>query len=126
MKYPYGKPIVLYFLADVMPDTPAARGALKPGDIITRFNDRAVDTYRQLLYYTAATASGTTVTLSIIRGGSEQVVTVTLGAPPKDFLKPRVASKSVTLTVTNPCRPMPTPKKVCYIDTIPCRSSRGE
>ena len=90
------------FVVKVKEGSPAARGGLKPDDIITRFNDRAVDTYRQLLDYTGGTASGTTVTLSMIRGGSEQVVTVTLGAPPKDFPKPRVASKSVTLTVTNP------------------------
>jgi serine protease Do len=59
-------------------NSPAEKGGLKEGDVITKFNGKAVNEAR-LRADIAITAPGTPVQLEVLRDGKPQVVTVTLG-----------------------------------------------
>ncbi|PWC33233.1 DegQ family serine endoprotease [Azospirillum sp. TSO35-2] len=66
-------------VTSVSPDSPAATAGLRQGDIITGFNGAPVEQMRELPRMVAATRIGSTVPLSVLRGGQTQSVQVTLG-----------------------------------------------
>lgn len=59
--------------------SPAQRAGLIAGDVILRFDDEQVTTYRKLQRLISEAAPEQTVRLTISRNGSEQSITVTLG-----------------------------------------------
>ena len=66
-------------VAEVTPDSPAQKGGLERGDIITSFNDKEIDDSRDLPAMVAQTPVGDSAKVSVLRGGKEQTFTVTLG-----------------------------------------------
>ncbi len=66
-------------VADVMKGSPAYRAGLKPGDVITAFQGNRVDNPSMLRNEVSLTPPGTRVTLSIIRNGAKQDISVKIG-----------------------------------------------
>ncbi len=66
-------------VAEVMPDSPAAKAGLKRGDIITGFNGKTVQESSELPRLVAAMAPETKVGVDIIRNGERLSVPVVLG-----------------------------------------------
>jgi serine protease Do len=65
-------------IASVADDGPAAGAGLKPGDVITRFNGRAVEQVDLLRTQIATTPPGTTVELEYLREGSRSKASIRL------------------------------------------------
>jgi len=63
---------------------PADQAGVRPGDIITKINDQAIDQNNSLAALINKYKVGEQVTLTIIREGNEQTLTVTLGAAPTE------------------------------------------
>lgn len=61
---------------------PAEKSGLKAGDIITKIDDKAIDQTNSLSALINKHKVGDKVTLTIVRGGNEQTIEVTLGAAP--------------------------------------------
>jgi serine protease Do len=70
-------------VASVIEGSPAEQAGLKPGDVIVRYDGKAVESPRALSTLVAATASGRAVEVGVIRDGRTQPVRVTI-APLKD------------------------------------------
>ncbi len=68
--------------AAVVPGSPADKAGLKSGDIITKVDGQVIDSNHSLTSVIANYKPGDKVTLTIIRGGKTQTVTVTLGTVP--------------------------------------------
>ncbi len=66
-------------VGQVQPDSAAARGGLRQGDIITALNGEAVNESNELRNRVANTPPGTEITLTILRDGGEQQLRATLG-----------------------------------------------
>ena len=62
----------------VLPQSPADKAGLKPGDRITLFEGKAVSSRRKLEQLAAALAAGQSARLTLIRDGSTHKVTVKL------------------------------------------------
>jgi serine protease Do len=65
-------------VAEVNPDTPAAKADLKRGDIIIEFNDTPIKHMNELPRLVAATKPGTKVTVKVLRDGKERNVSLTV------------------------------------------------
>ncbi|MFJ8694573.1 S1C family serine protease [Streptomyces roseolilacinus] len=63
----------------ITPNGPAAKAGLRPGDVITRFGDRIIDSGPTLISEIWTHQPGDTVTLTYKRGTQEKQVQVTLG-----------------------------------------------
>jgi serine protease Do len=63
-------------VADVMPDTPAAKAGIERGDIIIEFNGRKIDEMNDLPRVVASTPPDADVPMKILRKGQEKVVQV--------------------------------------------------
>jgi serine protease Do len=63
----------------VSPDSPAARAGVKRFDVLHKFDDQLVCATEQLTALVEAAGKDKEVPLTLLRGGREQVVTVTLG-----------------------------------------------
>jgi serine protease Do len=63
-------------VADVMPDTPAAKAGIERGDVIVEFNGRKIDEMNDLPRVVANTAPNTDVPVKLLRKGQEKVVQV--------------------------------------------------
>jgi serine protease Do len=66
-------------VAEAQPDSPAAKAGLKAGDAILAVEGRPVKNARDLSRTIAGYEPGSTVKVTIVRGGKEQVVDVKLG-----------------------------------------------
>ncbi len=80
-------------VADVMPDTPAARAGIERGDIIVEFNGRKIEEMTDLPRVVANTAPGTEVPVKLLRKGQERVVQVTIA----EMQEERMAAAGGTL-----------------------------
>jgi len=76
-------------VANVEPDSPAAKAGLKPGDVVLSINGKPLENVKALARAVADTRPGTTLTLEVSREHKSRDVQVVIGAPPGDG---RVAS----------------------------------
>ena len=67
---------------------PAASAGMQPGDVITAVNGTTVKDARGLAQEIATLAPGTSVKLDILRHGSPQTITLTLGTMPQQQQTP--------------------------------------
>jgi len=72
-------------VADVVPDSPAARAGLKKDDVILTFNGEPVKGTKHFNRLINETPPGRTVTLVISRDGAEQTITAKLGKRSEHF-----------------------------------------
>ena len=70
-------------LSGVLEGGPAARGGVKPGDVLTAVNGDKTKDVKQLLNQIAQIGPGNEATLTILRKGKEVVLTVQTGKRPK-------------------------------------------
>ncbi|HZP71603.1 MAG TPA: DegQ family serine endoprotease [Pseudolabrys sp.] len=70
-------------IANVLPNSPAARAGLRPGDLIVSIDGQEVDDPNAFDYRFATKPLGGSVRLGILRGGREQNVTVALQTAPE-------------------------------------------
>lgn len=75
-------------VADVTPDSPAARAGLRPGDVVLAVNGQALRDGRALARAMAAVAPGQEATLTIRRGGAEQALTARVAEGPEARVVP--------------------------------------
>jgi serine protease Do len=71
-------------ISDVNPGSPAERAGLKPGDVVTKVDDRAVSDSRALRLMIGEMSPGKTVQLAVVRDGIERKYSVTLGEQPSE------------------------------------------
>ena len=77
-------------IAQVQPDSPAAKAGLKVGDVITSFNGKKIYESAQLPPIVAMTPPGTEATLSIIRDGKPMTVKAKVAEMPRNGLSPQL------------------------------------
>jgi serine protease Do len=65
-------------VAEVLPDSPAEKAGIKPGDVIVEFNHRKITEMNELPRIVAATEVGLKVPLKIIRDKKTETVTVSI------------------------------------------------
>ena len=70
-------------VASVMPDSPAQKAGLKPGDVIIRAGDRDIGTVHQLPRLVAEAPIGSKLELTVRRGGEEQKLEATVAEMPQ-------------------------------------------
>ena len=66
-------------VADVTPDSPAAKAGIERGDIIIDFDDQKIKDSRDLPAKVAATPVGEEVELTVLRDGQQKQLTVSVG-----------------------------------------------
>ncbi|MFT8468648.1 MAG: PDZ domain-containing protein, partial [Acetobacter syzygii] len=69
-------------VTEVDRDSPAARGGLRKGDIITMLNGEHVDTARAMIRAIAAAKPGSNATLAILRNNHPQTLSIRVGLRP--------------------------------------------
>lgn len=79
-------------IQDVTPDTPADRAGLRPYDVVTAVDGRAVRSDDELIRYVAGQAPGTTTSLTVWRDGQARQVVVKLAMRQVDDRGERNAS----------------------------------
>ena len=65
-------------VGDVIPDGPAAKGGIKRGDVIIKFNNQPLRDMEDLPKIVAATNPGSAVDVEVIRDGSSKILHVTI------------------------------------------------
>jgi serine protease Do len=65
-------------VAEVLPDSPAEKAGIKPGDVVVEFNQRKITEMNELPRIVAATEVGKKVTIKLIRDKMPQSITVTI------------------------------------------------
>ncbi len=71
-------------VAQVQPDTPAAKAGLKSGDVVTKVNGDAVKDARDLSRKIGMMKPGASVALTVVRDGKTQAFNVKLEQLPTD------------------------------------------
>ena len=98
-------------VANVVPDSPAAKGGVLQGDVIMRFNGRTVQNEKRLSLIVAGTGVGKSVDVVVWRRGKEVTVQVKLGELEK-----------ASFTTRNPNNPQSAPPRG---QTHGCRQGVG-
>jgi serine protease Do len=73
-------------VAEIIPDSPAAKAEIRTGDIIQRIGDRSVENREVLIRTIQSYEPGVSVQITIQRGESEVTVSATLSHPFGEFL----------------------------------------
>lgn len=71
-------------ISRVLPDSPAEKAGLKPGDIIMMFNGESIEHSGELPYVVGQLKSGDKVDAKVYRDGKEQTISVALDERPSD------------------------------------------
>ena len=71
-----------FVVGQVAPGSPAASAGLQPGDVITAVDGQPLDSESALAENLNQHKPGDSITLTVIRGGQQQNIQVTLGAAP--------------------------------------------
>lgn len=71
-------------VVEVMADSPAGKSGLRNHDIITHFEDQHLISPEHLSLLVKTKSSGDSVSMTIIRKGKEEVITITLGETDED------------------------------------------
>ncbi|HET7343797.1 MAG TPA: Do family serine endopeptidase [Methylomirabilota bacterium] len=71
-------------ISDVMPDSPAGKAGLKPGDILTEFEGKKTEAPADLQRAVGLTSPGSDVKMKIWRDGSERTVELKIGEAPDE------------------------------------------
>jgi serine protease Do len=71
-------------VAEPQPDSPAQKAGIVAGDVITAVNGDVVKDARDLAKRIGAAAPGASVKLTVVRGGAEKTLTLTLGELPRE------------------------------------------
>src|SRR6516164_9041961 len=71
-------------VAEPQANSPAIKAGVKSGDVITKVNGEVVNDARSLARRISTLSPGASVKLTLVRGGKEEVVTITLGEMPKE------------------------------------------
>ncbi|HWL10793.1 MAG TPA: Do family serine endopeptidase [Planctomicrobium sp.] len=79
---PHGKGALV---EDILPDTPASKASLQPGDIIVKFNDQPVKDRDVLVGLVERASPGRNYDLQVLRSGKEVTVPVKLEAMPSNY-----------------------------------------
>ena len=74
-------------VADVQPDSPAAKGGLKNGDVITGVNGQPVEDANKLTFSVGAVSPGTKLELDVVRDGKTEKVKLTAGERPSNVAR---------------------------------------
>ena len=69
------------FVADVVPDGPAAQSGLQTGDILTRVNGAPATSVSQLEKLALLHNAGDSIPVSYVRAGTSGQTTIVLGQP---------------------------------------------
>jgi len=73
-------------VAEVMPDSPAAKAGFKSYDVITRFNGKEIDSPAVLRNAVAQTPVGAKVNVEVIRDKEKKTLSVKIAEQPKEML----------------------------------------
>jgi len=65
-------------VSEVIPESPAEKGGIKSGDIIVSFDGKAIKEMNDLPRLVAATATGKSVSVKVIRDGNEEALTLVI------------------------------------------------
>jgi serine protease Do len=74
-------------VSDVQPDSPAEKGGLKNGDVITAVNGTKIEDANRLTFTIGAIAPGTKLDLEVLRDGKTEKLTVTTGERPANVAR---------------------------------------
>ena len=66
-------------VGEVIHDSPAEEAGFKPGDVISKFNDKKITDLKQFRFLVAQTPPKEKVDVEVIRGDKKRTLTVTLG-----------------------------------------------
>lgn len=70
---------------EVRPDEPAARGGVKPGDVVVEVDGKPVREPRDLQQIVAGLAPGRAIPLAVLRDGRRETLTVQIGEAPSSI-----------------------------------------
>ncbi len=87
-------------MADVTPDSPAAKAGVKAGDVIVQFNGKAIREMRELPRAVAETEIGKKVAVRVLRDGKELDLNVELGRLEDGEKQMAAAGGTAAATVT--------------------------
>ena len=76
-------------ISEVVPDSPAAKAGIKPGDVIVAIDDAETESVEALVTMVGAREAGSKIKVKLLRDGKAQVVVVELGPRPTDLALPR-------------------------------------
>lgn len=88
-------------VAGIEKNGPADKGGLEVGDVITKFDNKAITTSGDLPRAVAAAKPGKSVAVNVLRKGNQKVLNINVGEMPSDDLALTQASKPATKAEPN-------------------------